>query len=302
VTATNSLSPPAGQAAVTTWFPRGADPWVVGTVIAGLLALYLPVYWGLAHTVWVSDEQGQGPIILLAALWLMYQRRDAVAALPDARTGVGSMALLAFGLLLYAIGHSQGIWLFEVGSQIVVFAALLAIFKGADAVRLCWFPLIFLIFMVPLPGPLVAAVTAPLKLAVSVVATEVMVLMGYPVARSGVLLMVGQYQLLVADACAGLTSMFTLEALGLLYLNMVQHTSRLRNAIMVVAIVPIAFIANVVRVIVLTLVTYHFGDAAGQGFVHSFAGLLLFVVAFVMVVGFDTFLGFVMRRWQGRGS
>jgi exosortase B len=300
VTAGNSLHPPVGRTPAATWFPRGADPWVVGTVIAGLLALYLPVYWGLAHTVWVSDEQGQGPIILLAALWLLYQRRDAVAALPDTRTGIGSVALLAFGLLLYAIGHSQGIWLFSVGSQIVVFAALLAVFKGPAAVRLCWFPLLFLIFMVPLPGPLVAAVTAPLKLAVSVVASEVMVLMGYPVARSGVLLMVGQYQLLVADACAGLTSMFTLEALGLLYLNMVQHASKLRNAIMVVAVVPIAFIANVVRVIVLTLVTYHFGDAAGQGFVHSFAGLLLFVVAFLMVVGFDTFLGLVMRRWRGR--
>jgi exosortase B len=300
--ATNSLNPPADRASGMTWLPRGADPWVLGAVFAGLLGLYLPVYWGLSHTVWVSDEQGQGPIILLAALWLLYQRREAVAALPDARTGIGSMVLLAFGLLLYAIGHSQGIWLFGVGSQIVVFAALLAIFKGADAVRLCWFPLIFLIFMVPLPGPLVAAVTAPLKLAVSVVATEVMVWMGYPVARSGVLLMVGQYQLLVADACAGLTSMFTLEALGLLYLNMVQHASKLRNAIMVVAVVPIAFIANVIRVIVLTLVTYHFGDAAGQGFVHSFAGLLLFVVAFVMVVGFDTFLGFVMRLWRGRGA
>jgi exosortase B len=302
VTAANSLSPPAGQAPVTTWFPRGADPWVVGTVIAGLLALYLPVYWGLAHTVWVSDEQGQGPIILLAALWLMYQRREAVAALPDARTGIGSMALLAFGLLLYAIGHSQGIWLFSVGSQIVVFAALLAVFKGAAGVRAMWFPLVFLIFMVPLPGPLVAAVTAPLKLAVSVVATEVMVLMGYPVARSGVLLMVGQYQLLVADACAGLTSMFTLEALGLLYLNMVQHTSKMRNAIMVVAVVPIAFIANVIRVVVLVLVTYHFGDAAGQGFVHSFAGLLLFVAAFVMLVSFDTLLGLVMRLWKGRSA
>jgi exosortase B len=212
------------------------------------------------------------------------------------------MALLAFGLLLYAIGHSQGIWLFSVGSQIVVFAALLAVFKGAAGVRAMWFPLVFLIFMVPLPGPLVAAVTAPLKLAVSVVATELMVLMGYPVARSGVLLMVGQYQLLVADACAGLTSMFTLEALGLLYLNMVQHTSKMRNAIMVVAVVPIAFIANVIRVVVLVLVTYHFGDAAGQGFVHSFAGLLLFVAAFVMLVSFDTLLGLVMRLWKGRSA
>jgi exosortase B len=287
----------------TAWigrWPADVDPWVVGATLGGLLAMYLPTWWSLSRTLWATDEQGQGPVVLLASLWLFYQRRARVAALPDQPAGVGSTVLLMVGLLLYAAGRSQGVWLFEVGSQIVVFGALLALFKGWAAVRACWFPLFFLIFMVPLPGPLVAALTAPLKSAVSAVAASLMYDMGFPVARSGVLLMIGQYQLLVADACAGLTSMFTLEALGLLYLSIVGHQAAWRNVLLTVLVVPIAFIANVVRVIVLVLVTYYFGDAAGQGFVHGFAGILLFVAAFLLLMGADSVITLLTRLRTGR--
>jgi exosortase/archaeosortase family protein len=106
---------------------------------------------------------------------------------------------------------------------------------------------------------------------------------------------VGQYQLLVADACAGLNSMFTLEALGLLYMNMMKYTSVTRNVVLSILVIPIAFVANVVRVMILVLVTYHFGDAAGQGFVHSFAGMVLFLVGLLLVLATDFLLGFVFK-------
>jgi exosortase/archaeosortase family protein len=110
------------------------------------------------------------------------------------------------------------------------------------------------------------------------------------VARAGVVMQVGQYQLLVADACAGLNSMFTLESLGLLYMNIMAYTSRWRNVLLAVLIIPISFVANVVRVVILILVTYHFGDAAGQGFVHGFAGMVLFLVALVLILMVDSLL------------
>jgi len=183
----------------------------------------------------------------------------------------------------------------EVGSQIVVLMALLLLFLGRGALRLVWFPLFFLVFMTPFPEALVAAVTGPLKSAVSVVAAELLYKIGYPVSRVGVILNVGQYQLLVADACAGLNSMFTLEALGLLYMNMMKYTSVTRNVVLSILVIPIAFIANVVRVMILVLVTYHFGDAAGQGFVHSFAGMVLFLVGLLLVLATDFLLGFVFK-------
>ena len=123
--------------------------------------------------------------------------------------------------------------------------------------------------------------------------------LGYPIGRSGVVLTVGPYQLLVADACAGLNSMFTLEALGLLYMNIMNYKSVLRNLIMAMMIVPISFIANIVRVCILVLVTYHFGDEAGQGFVHGFAGMVLFIVALTLILACDHGLAWVGRRFKG---
>ncbi len=275
--------------------PIGSDRLLLGLVFAGLALLYLPTYWSLSQTIWRSPDQSQGPLMLAAALWLLFDRRRAIAAVPAEPRNVLGGSVLAFGLLLYVVGRSQSIWIFEVGSQLFVFAALLLIFKGMAALRLAVFPILFLIFMVPLPGPLVAAVTGPLKAGVSYIASELLFAFGYPVSRAGVILTVGPYLILVADACAGLTSMFSLEAVGLLYLNIVRHPSVTRNVALSLLVIPIAFCANVVRVLVLVLVTYHLGDAAGQGFLHGFAGLLLFIVALVMIVAVDHVLGWFMR-------
>ena len=85
--------------------------------------------------------------------------------------------------------------------------------------------------------------------------------------------------MLVADACSGLHSMYSLSALGTLFMYIMARRSRLHNAIMLASILPIAFVANIVRVIVLVLITYHFGDEAGQGFLHGAAGMVLMLVA-----------------------
>ena len=157
-------------------------------------------------------------------------------------------------------------------------------------------PLFFMIFMVPLPSVLVQVLTVPLKTAVSFVAETLLYQTGYPVSRTGVIISVGQYQLLVADACAGLNSMFTLEALGLLYMNLMKYGSLARNVTLAVLVIPISFCANIIRVMILVLVTYHFGDEAGQGFVHSFAGMVLFMVALTLILLVDSVLGMIFRN------
>lgn len=288
------------QGRLDRWFGTGSDTLIVALLGLGLAALYLPTYWDLSHTIWATDEQGHGPIILAVSLWLLYKRRDDFAALPARPANVPGALLIVLSLALYVLGRSQGIVMFEVASQIGVISALLLLFKGPAALRLALFPLFFMIFMVPLPGALVAAVTTPLKSAVSAVATAVLYALGYPIARTGVMLSVGQYQLLVADACAGLNSLFTLEALGLLYMNLMHYTSVLRNVLLALVIVPIGFVANVVRVMVLVLVTVHFGDAAGQGFAHDFAGLVLFVVALLLILGVDALFARIVAWREAR--
>jgi exosortase B len=272
-------------------------------VVLGFAALYFPTYADLARRIWPTDEQGHGPIILAVSAWLMFAKRKELAALPAQPRMAWGMSLLLLGVAMYVLGRSQNMMVLEASSQIVVLVALLLGFRGVAALRLMWFPLFFLLFMVPLPGSVVAFVTAPLKAAVSTVAGNLLYWLGYPVARSGVILSVGPYQLLVADACAGLNSMFTLEALGLLYLNLVRSTSAVRNVALAILIIPIAFIANIIRVMILVLVTYHFGDEAGQGFVHSFAGMVLFGVGLVLTLGADSLLRLMIPSTsRGAGS
>jgi exosortase B len=277
-------------------FPPGIDRIVLTLLMLGFFILYVPSYLDVARTVWTTDEQGHGPIILAVSLWLLYNQRHALAELPPQPAWGLGLPLLVVGLVLYALGRSQSFLGMEVGSQIVLLCALTLGFLGKRALRLIWFPLFFLAFMTPLPEVLVASVTAPLKSAVSTVSANLLYALGYPVSRAGVILNVGQYQLLVADACAGLNSMFTLEALGLLYMNLMQYTSVARNVTLSILVIPIAFFANVVRVIVLVLVTYHFGDAAGQGFVHGFAGMVLFLVGLVLVLFTDYLLGWFFKE------
>jgi len=265
-------------------------------ILVGLLGMYGPRYLELGQTIWRSDEQGHGPIILMVSLWLLYSARNTLADLKAPAAPIQGYLLLLFGGLTFAVGYALESWILQIGSQIPVLAALLLIWRGWRGVRLVWFALFFMCFMVPLPEALVAAVTAPLKSAVSAVASTLLYDMGYPVGRSGVMLTVGPYQLMVADACAGLNSMFTLEALGMLYMNLMKYTSASRNVLLALALIPTAFVANVCRVIILVLVTYYFGDEAGQGFVHGFAGMVLFMVALMLMLVYDKVLGLFFDR------
>jgi exosortase len=144
--------------------------------------------------------------------------------------------------------------------------------------------------MIPLPGFLVDAITGPLKQWISAIVVELLYRVGYPISRNGVVLTIGQYQMLVADACSGLHSMYSLSALGTLFMYIMARASPMHNALMLASILPIAFIANIVRVVVLVLITYHFGDEPGQGFLHGAAGMVLMLVALAGFFALDALL------------
>ena len=277
-----ALSRPLGQTtAMPVWLP----------VMLGLAVLFIPSLVDLFSGIWSTDEQLHGPIVLSISLWLLYRNWGSMqAAAHGHKTSAWGWPVFGFGLLLYALGRSQDILMLEVGSAIWLAVGLILLQLGTAALRVQWFALFFMLFMVPLPGFLVDMATMPMKMAVSYAAENILYWAGYPISRTGVMLQIGQYVLLVADACAGLHTLLTLEALGLLYLNLVRRDSALRNTGLAILIVPISFTANVIRVMTLTLITYHWGDAAGQGFLHGFAGLVLFLSALFLIIGFDSLL------------
>ncbi len=252
--------------------------------------MYLPTYWSAANTIWQTDDNAHGAIILVVVIWLFWQAREAILAVELNPWLLAGWPCFILGLLAYILGRSQNIPMFEIGSQILILAGTMLILQGRQAIRAAWFPLLYIVFMIPLPGILVDAVTGPLKNWISILAEHSLYSVGYPIARSGVVLTVGQYQLLIADACSGLHSMFSLSALGVLFIYISARKSWLHNGIMLASILPIAFTANIVRVIVLILITYHFGDEAGQGFLHGAAGMVLLMASLILLFFLDTVL------------
>lgn len=270
---------------------QGRSGWVIAFA---WLTLLVPTLWDYLFGQWSAYSQGHELLLLSVVIWLMWREWPHIKALPDVAPAWWAMVAMSLGLCAYAFGRTQEFIRIEMIALWWVSLCIVLMSKGTAGLKRTWFAWLFALFMMPIPFSVVLTLTAPLKEAVSALATLILGSVGYPVGRTGVIITVGQYQLLVAEACAGLHSMFILEAMGLLYSYLVNHQSWGRNALLALFAVPVSFTANVVRVMILVVVTYHFGDAVGQGFVHNFAGIVLFAVALALMGGVDALLGMLL--------
>jgi len=287
-------------------YKRAADgseaPWYADKLLwlltVGLAVMFGQTFYSLLTVgLWTNPQFSHGPIVLLAAIYLLGKRWNEVSRTernaPSLHLGI---TCLIFSAVLLIAGKDLGIIYFELGAFILAMTGIVAMVAGQNFLRQLKFPLFFMIFMIPLPGFLVDPISQWLKLAVSNASVDILDALHYPVARSGVIIQIGQYQLLVADACAGMRTLFMLETLGILYLYVVRHSSGLRNFALPLLIVPISFFANVLRVILLALVTYYFGDEAGQGFLHELAGIVLFLAGLTLLIMTDAVLRLPGRK------
>lgn len=268
--------------------------------LASLLLLFTPVFYDLFVNVWNSDTQSHGPIVLGIAIWFFYFKTKQILEKQKIfnPAPVYGWSFIFIGLCVYVIGYSQSVYIFSVLSLVSILCGLICIVFGVNTLLKYWFALFFFIFLMPWPASVIDAVTQPMKIAVSFASEHLLYSLDYPIARSGVILQIGQYKLLVADACAGLNSLFTLEAIGLLYINVISHQAFWRNVLLAILIVPISFTSNVLRVCTLALITYHFGDEAGQGFLHNFSGMVLFMTALVLIILVDTLIQKIAEKFK----
>lgn len=267
---------------------------------AGLAALFLLPFLNFLVKAIQDPDQGHAPLLVAVLVYLLISKEDEfthVEVKPHLIAGYLSFFL---GLLLYLLGNIGNVTFLELGSLIPVACGLVLIFKGWRALKVIAFPMFFLIFLLPFPDSIIGAITSPMKLAVSWASEWALYQLGYPVARSGVMFHIGQYKLFVADACAGMHTLLSLEALGLLYLNLVKHNSAFRNIALAILIIPLSFTANVIRVITIALVTYYWGDEIGSGFVHGALGMFLFLVALLLIIFVDSILQRIANYIDGR--
>lgn len=269
-------------------------------LLVSLLILYVPIFYDLSLTVWSGTSQSHGPIVLVLAIWFFYHKTKQILEKPFVLKPAPMLGwfLITVASLLYIIGYSQTVYIFTILSLVLIIFGLLCIFAGIQTALKYWFALFFFLFLIPWPASVIDVLTQPMKIAVSYVTENLLYMFDYPVARSGVILQVGQYKLMVADACAGLNSLFTLEAIGLLYINVINHQAVMRNLILAVLIVPVSFISNVLRVVTLALITYHWGDEAGEGFMHSLSGIILFTTALVLIIAIDALIEKLAEKFK----
>jgi exosortase B len=269
-------------------------------VAVSFIAAYFPTLKSLMDGPWQTEQEGHGPLIIAAALWLIWQSRAKLKSTPLAPAPIVGWAILLCGLSLMFLARTQGVLTVEVFSAIPVIVGCVLLLAGWTVLRVLAFPIFFLFFAVPMPDWLIDAATVPLKVFISDVVTQVLYTLGYPIAQNGVMIMMGPYQLMVKDACSGMNSIFALSAIGLFYVYVFRSDAKIRGLLLLAAIVPITIVANFIRVVSLVLLAYYGGIDAVEGTLHDLTGIGLFVVAVALMFLFDGLLGLVARLFRPR--
>lgn len=258
-------------------------PWILAAVIAtvGFALAYWRVIEKLLYD-WANDDNySHGFFIVPLALYFAWERREAVMAEPPvpATTGlfvvVGSLALLVVGTL--------GAELFLTRVSIVGLVAGITLFVGGwRHLRLLAFPIAFLLLMIPLPAIVFNEVAFPLQLLASQFGELTLRAFSIPVLREGNLIILANTTLEVAEACSGIRSLVSLLTLGIVLGYFSDSRLWVRLAIALCTI-PVAIATNGIRVAGTGVAAAYVGPEAATGFLHTFSGWLVFVLAFVIL-------------------
>lgn len=264
-------------------------------LIVAAIALGVPTMIRLGEQVWSKEVGAHGPIVLATGLWLLWRRIPSMAEMGQRGAIWLTVAAAVASLFVYAFGRAFDLISLEAAGVYGFAVAVLYDRFGLSALLRNWFPILYLGLLLPVPGWMLDEFTAPLKLLVSSLSAGVVEPLGVPLYREGVTMIVGPYQLLVEDACSGLNSLIGLIAITTFYIYLLRNAGWQYSLFLVCLIIPVAIAANVVRIVILILLTYYFGDAVGQGFLHVTAGLFLFALSLLLMFAIDSV---VSRFWR----
>jgi exosortase len=229
------------------------------------------------------------PLFSAHFLWVDRARLRASAEGGDRR----GWALLALGLGVLAAGRWQASLLLQGFSSVVTVAGLVLAMFGRRCLRQGLFAISFLAFMVPLPRWIVSVVTTDLQLFAVSFAGAALSLFDVPFYRHGVVIELPTITLEVAEICNGLRFLAALLVLTVAFAQVTQPTPR-RKIILALAAIPIAIVANAVRVAAVIMAAHYIGPQAASGFIHNTIGKIVWGLTLLPLAG----LG-VMLRWTG---
>ncbi len=254
------------------------------TVLVGILgALYLEVLWDLVGDWYNDPDYSHGFLVPLVSGYFVWERRRSLQSV-SVQPNLWGVPLLVFGLLMLVVGSIGAELYTQRASLIVVLAGLVLLILGKECVFKLSLPIAFLFFMIPLPAIVVNTIAFPLQIFAAQAATFCLFNLGIPVLREGNLIALAGVTLEVAEACSGLRSLLSLLTLGAVYGYFSQDTTWKRWTLVLLSI-PIAIIANAMRVAGTGVLANTWGPEAAEGFYHTFEGWLIFIVAFIMLLG-----------------
>jgi exosortase len=257
----------------------------VAAAALALAASFAVLYWPVAAKLvfdWSHDENySHGFLIVPAAAYFAWKRRDRLAALTPAPSAwglallVGSLGVLMAGVL--------GAELFLTRISLVgVIAGGVLFVLGWRYLRVLAFPIGLLLLMIPVPAIIFNQITFPLQLLASRCGETALTAFQIPVLREGNVIILANTTLEVVEACSGIRSLVSLVTLAVIYGALAESRMSARVALAVAA-VPVAVVANGLRVAGTGVAAHFLGPSAAEGFFHTFSGWLLFAVAFLML-------------------
>lgn len=258
-------------------------------VIAGAFVFtYFSVLRGLWGVWSNSDEYSHGFFIIPIALYICWTKRESLAKAPVSSSLLGLFVFL-LSLLLFVISKYAGIITVSSVSMVMCLAGLILYLYGWMIFRVVSFPLLLLLFMIPVPTQIYSSLTVPLQLFVSQVSVHVTSLLGLPIFRDGNVIHLPDRTLEVVQACSGLRSLVTLLTLSLMMGYFTLRLNFLRSVLFVMAI-PVAVFVNIVRVIIMISVLFYLQYDLTKDPVHTIYGLVIFVLALGLLFLFQRIL------------
>jgi exosortase len=261
-------------------------------ILMGTLALvFIPAIRSLAE-VWSSLEYySHGFLVPVVALWIGW---DRAARLGSPGADARGLLIIGASLALYGIGLGMGSATGMGLGAVLAATGVVWHFWGSAGVKRLAFPLGLLLFVVPVPPVILTPIVLQLQFFVSTMAVEILQLAGFTVLREGNVVELAGGPLFVAEACSGITSIVTLLPLAAVLAYFTERRSAARVGL-VLAVVPIAMLGNLVRVIATVAAAEVFGiDKATGSWLHESAGLITFTLECGLLIGLGSLVGSVL--------
>ncbi|MBU0945886.1 MAG: exosortase/archaeosortase family protein [Proteobacteria bacterium] len=254
----------------------------LGIMLTALGFVYFPILQDLAKDWNTNDNYSHGYFIPVLSFYMIYTSREELKNL-SVQTNFAGLFLLIAGLGQLIIAQAGSEFFLQRTSLIPVLAGLVLFCLGFAFLKKVLLPILYLIFMVPLPAIIWNKIAFPMQLFSSYLTEKVVTFSGIPIFREGNILHLSGTTLEVVDACSGLRSLTTLFALSAVFAILSSHTSW-QKWVLFLAAAPIAIFANIIRLSATALLASKYGPDVAHGFLHDFSGLVVFAVGITLLV------------------